>query len=45
VDNAFEQQGLRYLTFPWSESETQVLFDAKDVNLNEVVRFIEEAAQ
>lgn len=45
VEDAFEEQGIHYLTFPWSETETQLLFDPKDVNLNEVMRFIEEAGQ
>lgn len=45
VENPFEEQGVAYLTFPWTEAETQILFDAKDSNLNEIVRFVEEASQ
>lgn len=45
VSNPFEQQGIAYLTFPWTEDETQILFDTRDSNLNEICRFMEEANQ
>jgi hypothetical protein len=45
VENLYEQQSISYLSFPWSESETQLLFDTKDSSLNEIVRFIEKAGQ
>ena len=35
---------MMYLTFPWMESDEQVLFDEQDEILNEIVKFIDEAA-
>ncbi|EAS04407.2 dual specificity phosphatase domain protein (macronuclear) [Tetrahymena thermophila SB210] len=45
IGNIWEQIGVMYLTFPWTQSDQQILFDEQDEILNEIVKFIDEAAE
>lgn len=43
IQNMWEQMCVKYLTYYWHDSETQVILDSRDVVINEVHEFIQEA--
>ena len=36
---------MSYLTYPWLDSENQVLFDQDDTTINEIFNFMDEAME
>jgi len=43
VPNYFEAQGIEYLSIPWEETDTQILFDQRGQTLAIICEFIEDA--
>eukprot|EP00388_Colpodella_angusta_P003378 GDKJ01011927.1.p1 GENE.GDKJ01011927.1~~GDKJ01011927.1.p1 ORF type:complete len:1070 (-),score=274.17 GDKJ01011927.1:97-3306(-) len=43
IHNMWEQMGVKYLSYYWNDSDTQTILDSRDVVINEVVEFIQEA--
>ncbi|GKT15111.1 hypothetical protein ADUPG1_010621, partial [Aduncisulcus paluster] len=41
--NRFASSGVKYLSFPWLDSDSTIIFDAKDVNVLKIIEFLEEA--
>eukprot|EP01017_Pseudomicrothorax_dubius_P016765 TRINITY_DN1896_c0_g2_i1.p1 TRINITY_DN1896_c0_g2~~TRINITY_DN1896_c0_g2_i1.p1 ORF type:complete len:690 (+),score=155.55 TRINITY_DN1896_c0_g2_i1:43-2112(+) len=42
IPNHWETIGVVYLSFPWFDNDTQIIFDAKDEVFNKTIAFIEE---
>ena len=45
IQNQWTNIGVQYLTYPWLDSENQLLFDQTDRTTNEIFNFIEEAME
>jgi len=44
IPNYWETVGVKYLTFDWADSETQIVFDSRGEVVNQIFNFIEEAS-
>jgi predicted protein tyrosine phosphatase len=43
VMNRWEGMGIRYLTFNWADTDVSIVLDPKDVNINRICEFCDEA--
>lgn len=43
IPNHWEPIGVKYLTFPWLDSDQQIILDSKDMIASECFNFIEDA--